>query len=113
MMYSEFIERTKYGTAYISESMYHDYIEPAYMAAPDSVNKDQFCKDFYKLESQAVSSVISGLICAKPVEELENYITGLNAKFEDIEQKHATLKAIFLEAFTGIYKNYCRDHYKD
>ena len=39
-MYSEFIERTKYGEKYITESMYHDYIEPAYMNAPDNITKD-------------------------------------------------------------------------
>ena len=43
MMYSEFIERTKYGEKYITESMYHDYIEPAYMNAPDNITKDVFC----------------------------------------------------------------------
>lgn len=112
MMYCEFIERTKYGECYITESMYHEYIEPAYMEAPDEISKDQFCKDFYKLESQAVSSIISGLIAAKPIEDKAGYINGLNKKFDDIEQKHATLKQIFLEAFKGIYKNYCREHYK-
>lgn len=112
MMYCEFIERTKYGESYITESMYHEYIEPAYMAAPETVNKDIFCKDFYKLESQAVTTVITGLIAAKPLDDKCGYIAGLNEKFEDIEKKHTLLKQIFLEAFSGIYKNYCRDHYK-
>lgn len=112
MMYCEFIERTKYGASYITEEMYHSYIEPAYMEAPDEINKDQFCKDFYKLESQAVTTVVTGLIIAKPAEDKAEYINGLNQKFNDIEQKHTILLNIFLEAFKGIYKNYCREHYR-
>lgn len=112
MMYCEFIDRTHYGEKYITESIYHEYIEPAYMAAPDAINKDQFCKDFYKLESAAVSTVISGLITATPTETKERFINGENSAFSDIEQKHTVLLNIFLEAFTGIYKNYCRDHYQ-
>lgn len=111
-MYCEFIERTRYSESYITNEMYSAYIEPAYMEAPDKINKDQFCKDFYKLESQAVTSVVSGLIIAKPTEDKKGYINGLNQKFDDIEQKHTVLLNIFLEAFTGIYKNYCREHYK-
>lgn len=112
MMYCEFIERTKYGERYIDETMYHQYIEPAYMEAPDEINKDQFCKDFYKLETAAVSTVISGLITATPTETKERFINGENSAFTDIHQKHTVLLNIFLEAFQGIYKNYCREHYR-
>lgn len=111
MMYSEFIDRTSYGEKYITESMYHDYIEPAYMAAPDSINKDIFCKDFYKLETQVVSTTVEGLIIGKTMEEKENYISGGN-NFEDIEADHKILLQIFLKAFRGMYKEYCRQHYK-
>lgn len=112
MMYSEFLERTRYSECYITESMYHDYIEPAYMEAPEQITKDIFCRDFYKLEAAAVTTVVTGLIIAKPIEDKADYINGLNSKFDDIEAKHTTLKQIFLEAFTGMYKNYCREHYK-
>lgn len=112
MMYSEFLERTQYGENYITEPMYHKYIEPAYMDAPEQINKDIFCKDFYKLESQAVTTVVSGLIASKTTAEKEQYIDGNTALFTDIGQKNILLLSIFLEAFTGIYKNYCREHYK-
>lgn len=112
MMYCEFIERTQYGESYITKPMYHKYIEPAYMEAPEQINKDIFCKDFYKLHAAAISDVISGLITAKPTAEKEQYISGENTLFTDIGQKHILLLNIFLEAFTGIYKNYCREHHK-
>lgn len=111
MMYSEFIERTQYGERYITESMYHDYIEPAYMAAPEQINKDQFCKDFYKLESQAVTTVVNGLIITLSTEEKENFVFG-GVPLTNIEHQHYILRDIFLKAFYGIakdfYRNKCR-----
>lgn len=107
MMYCEFIERTRYGEKYIDETMYHDYIEPAYMEAPDNVNKDQFCKDFYKLHAEAVTNVVSGLIIAESLEAKENYIcTGKG--FEAIDEIHNAIHMIFLKAFRGMAKDYYR-----
>ena len=107
MMYCEFIERTHYGEKYITESVYHEYIEPAYMEAPDKINKDQFCKDFYKQHAAAVSNVVSGLIIAKSIEEKENYISTGNG-FTDIQAAHETLLKIFLRAYKGISKELYR-----
>lgn len=103
MMYCEFIERTKFGERYIDETMYHNYIEPAYMEAPDEINKDQFCKDFYKQHAAAVSNVVSGLIIAKSLEEKENYIS-TGEGFTDIEEAHKMLLKTFLKAYKGIAK---------
>lgn len=105
MMYCEFIERTHFGEKYITETMYHKYIEPAYMAAPDDINKNQFCKDFYKLHKQAVSNIVSGLIRAKSTADKERYINSGN-NFKDIETKHGILLNIFLESLTGLFKEY-------
>ena len=105
MMYSEFIERTKYGENYITESMYHDFIEPAYMNAPDSITKDKFCKDFYKLHHNAVNVVVEGLISALSIEEKENFVFG-GVPITNIEYQHYVLRDVFLKAFVGISKNY-------
>ena len=107
MMYSEFIERTKYGERYIDETMYHDYIEPAYMEAPDNITKDQFCKDFYKLHKNAVSTIISGLIATLDTETKENFVFG-GVPLTNIEHQHYILRDLFLKAFYGIAKNYYR-----
>lgn len=50
MMYSEFIERTKYEESYITPTDYDQFIEPVYMAQPASVDKNTFCKRFKSLE---------------------------------------------------------------
>lgn len=107
MMYSEFIDRTKYGEKYITESMYHDYIEPAYMAAPDNINKDQFCKDFYKLHHNAVNTVVEGLIRTLSIEEKENFVFG-GVPLTNVEYQHCILRDLFLKAFPGIAKDYYR-----
>ena len=107
MMYSDFIERTKYGEKYITESMYHDYIEPAYMNAPDNITKDVFCKDFYKLHNNAVNVVVSGLIGTLSIEEKENFVFG-GVPLTNIEYQHYILRDLFLKAFPGIAKEYYR-----
>lgn len=112
MMYCEFIERTRFDEDYITESMYHDFIEPAYMAAPAEVNKTTFCECFYNIHNKKVNDVVDGLIIAKSTAEKENYIISLTG-FDDVTKKHETLRDIFLEAFPGIYKEYCRKVYDD
>lgn len=107
MMYSEFIERTKFGENYITESMYHDFIEPAYMNAPETITKDIFCKDFYKLHNKVVNTVVTGLICKKSIDEKVNYINN-HTGFDDVSQKQTVLLNLFLESFTGIAKDYYR-----
>lgn len=111
MMYSEFIERTKYGEKYITESMYHDYIEPAYMNAPDSVNKDSFCKFFYKMHAECVSRVVEGLIITLSLEKKENFVFG-GVPLTNIEYQHYILRDLFLKSFPGIAKDYYRKHNK-
>lgn len=98
MMYSEFIERTKFGGKYITESMYHDYIEPAYLNAPDNITKDVFCKDFYKLHRSAVTMVIGGLINTLNTEK--------GIPLVNIEYRLCILRDLFLKAFPGIAKEY-------
>ena len=107
MLYSEFIERTKFGEKYITNEMYTKFIEPAYMNAPENITKDIFCKDFYKLHKQAVSNIVSGLIAKKSIECLVEFIES-EVYFVDVEEKHKILLDIFLQAFEGIAKNYYR-----
>ncbi len=107
MTYSEFLGRTKYSEKYINESMYHDYIEPAYMNAPETITKDVFCKDFYKLHQNAVTIVVEGLICTLSIEEKENYVFG-GVPITNVEYQHYVLRDIFLKAFVGIAKDYYR-----
>ena len=81
------------------------------MAAPDTVNKDSFCKFFYKKESECVSQVVEGLIITLSMEEKENFVFG-GVPLTNIEYQHYILRDLFLKAFPGIAKDYYRTHNK-
>lgn len=74
MMYSEFIKNTEYGETFITEAMYHEFIEPVYMNC--DLDKTTFCKKFYKLENSVICPAVECLISANDIETLINYING-------------------------------------
>lgn len=105
MMYSEFIEKTGYTETYITENEYHDFIESAYMEAPDNIDKTRFCKDFVKKHHEAVDVYVTAMISTKSLEEKEAYINGYKNTFQNIENNHLVLKNLFLRCYKGIAHN--------
>ena len=74
MMYSEFIKNIEYGETFITETMYHEFIEPVYMNC--DLDKTTFCKKFYKLENSVICPAVECLISANDTKTLINYING-------------------------------------
>ena len=105
MMYSEFIEKTGYSETYITEFEYHTFIEPAYMEAPDNIDKTRFCKDFVKKHREAVDIYVTAMIANKSLEEKEAYINGKRVTFTDVENSHQAIKLMFLGCYRGIAHN--------
>ena len=105
MMYSEFIEKTGYSETYITDYEYHTFIEPAYMEAPDEIDKTRFCKDFVKKHHEAVDVYVTAMIANKSLEDKEAYINGKAVTFKDVEGNHTALKIMFLGCYRGIAHN--------
>ena len=56
MMYSEFINISKYGENYITFTEYHDYVEPIYMDC------DLSKKDFVKLLKNTIHQMVEPVV---------------------------------------------------
>lgn len=107
MMYSEFIDRTKYEESYITPINYKQYIEPVYMAQPASVDKNQFCKRFKSLERKIVGCPVEIMMTAISTDDKMQYINEdepIPESFKYLESAHQMLKIGFLKNLSKYYK---------
>lgn len=112
MMYSEFIERTKYEESYITPTDYDQFIEPVYMAQPASVDKNTFCKRFKSLARKIIDCPIEIMMSAISTNDKMQYIATQNyhenepipESFERLESAHQMLKIGFLKNLSKYYK---------
>ncbi len=102
MMYSEFIEKTRYAESYMTYDDYTNYIEPVYMANSD--DKEKFCKKFRKLFYNRVQAAEELMLRAKTLEEKEEYICGNNDIMADVDHAGKLLKKGFLKDLKKLYK---------
>lgn len=115
MMYREFINLTSFGESYITYEMYKEYIEPVY--SESSLDKKAFCKRFYNLHNDCVSSMVNTAMISLPQEILEDYIFSGEAPKEVhiIEEIHKHLLSLFLGAvWSGQYNSKLKStfHYR-
>lgn len=112
MMYSEFIERTKYEEGYITPMDYDQYIEPVYMNQPASIDKNQFCKRFRSLERKIVGCPVEIMMSAISTNDKMQYIAAqkynedepIPESFKCLESAHQMLKIGLLKNLSKYYK---------
>ena len=64
-----------------------------------TIDKDKFCKDFYKAYRNNVQKIVEMLIVAKTTDELEEYIAGDESVIDDVQAVENTLKQAFLKTY--------------
>lgn len=105
MMYSEFIKMTEFGESYITYDMYNEYIEPVYMMS--SLNKQAFCKRFYKLHTDIITPLIEAKISSLGHKKLEEFVFGGEKEIiAGVDQLNKELIELFcIAVWKGKYNN--------
>lgn len=82
MMYEEFIKMTGFCESYITYYMYTEYIKPVYMMS--ALNKQAFCKRFYRLYTNIITPIIEAKISSLRHKKLEEFVFYSNKEIKEL-----------------------------